>query len=247
MVGGIRPVYDIAQHFGKNGKTLRIGPGRIVVADAPQHDTGMVPVTADQVGEIPLMPFGKTGMISFMFGRINIVPCAPFIFGSLPLVKGFVDHEETKRVAERIQLRHMGIVTHTDRIAAHVLQLGKTSVPDSGRYGISGDQRDGDSRLPALRTVTVCMQKSGQVIGEAAVAAGALSEIVAVAPDAAVFVDPVKEDTDMFSGPFFWKGKADTVPAQPLVRRFAQMKTTVILLLKPVSKSYSCCKKRFVG
>lgn len=162
--------------------TLRIGPGRIVVADAPQHDTGMVPVTADQVGEIPLMPFGKTGIISFMFGRINIVPCAPFIFGSLPLVKGFVNHEETKRVAERIQLRHMGIVTHTDRIAAHVLQLGKTSVPDSGRYGIPGDQRDGDSRLPALRTVTVCCGRHSAVLlsSRTAVPSGADSRFVTV-------------------------------------------------------------------
>lgn len=61
--------------------------------------------------------------------------------------------------------------------------------------------------------VPVKMELFRDVIGEGNIAVGAAAEIVAVAPDTAVLVDPVEANGDPFAPPFLSGRHADAVPA----------------------------------
>ncbi len=120
----------ITRHHLEGGMTVRIVRIIDLISDTPHHDGRMVPVPADQVGQIPLMPLWEIHVIAIMLRRIDIVPRAPLILRSFPLIECLVHHKKSHAVAQLIQLRHMRIVAHPDRITAHRLQLFQTAFPD---------------------------------------------------------------------------------------------------------------------
>ena len=54
---------------------------------------------------------------------------------------------------------------------------------------------------------------AADIIDNGNIAVGSFSQIVAVAPDLAVFIDPVKADRNLFSSVLFRKGETEPVPA----------------------------------
>ena len=56
-----------------------------------------------------------------MVHRSTVMPGTPFVFRPFPLVKGLINDEEAKSIAELIKLRHMWIMTHADGVTAHFL------------------------------------------------------------------------------------------------------------------------------
>ena len=124
----------VSGHCLEPGMTVGIIGIINFVSDTPQNDAWMVPVSENHRVEVFAVMLGEILVITLMHGWVHIVSGAPLVFRRLPLVEGLVHDEKAHGVTEIVQLRHMGIVTHTDRVAAHTLQLFQAPDPDFPGY-----------------------------------------------------------------------------------------------------------------
>ena len=123
-----------------HGHETRVAVGIVgvvdLVADAPEDHARVIAVAQDHVCEIALVPRGKGSVVALIFGRIYIVSLPPLVFGTFPLVKRLVYHEEAEDIAQRVQLGRVRIVAHADRVASHLLEFCEPAPPhlagDSG-------------------------------------------------------------------------------------------------------------------
>ena len=97
----------------------------------------MIAVSANQIDKVALMPDREVYIISLVLGWIDVMPGTPFVFRPFPLVKGLINDEEAKSIAELFVLRfrvkaydtfsgltdvgQQEIMTHADGVTAHFL------------------------------------------------------------------------------------------------------------------------------
>ncbi len=129
FVGVVVAGNAVAWHSYKARMTVGIVGIVDLVSDAPQDHARVVAVAQDHVGEIALVPDGEIGVVALIFRGIDIVSLPPFVLWPLPLVKRLVHHEEAEDVAQRVQLGHVRIVAHADRVAAHFPEQDESAAP----------------------------------------------------------------------------------------------------------------------
>ena len=85
----------IACHDVKAWMAVRVVGIINLVADAPKDNARMIAVAPYQICEVALMPHREICIIAFMSWGIDIVSLPPFIFGPLPLIKCFINHQKS--------------------------------------------------------------------------------------------------------------------------------------------------------
>jgi len=124
--GGILAVADVLKKPGDLGPVGSALIGNLV-ADAPHHHAGVVPVVAHQIRQVLFRPFVKIDMI------------AVFHLGGFPFVKSFGHDHHSHFVACPDQFGSRHVVGSADGIGAHLLH--DADLPADGSIVDGGPQR----------------------------------------------------------------------------------------------------------